>query len=704
MPAVASTTPSTDAPVTGSGGEADTSAEARPASPDAPARPPLPARIVAQTDVLLPVAILAVVVAWLIGLQRYWWFADDFLYLSQSKDATPDLDFLRVSNYGHFAPITRLAYWIAANPMGLSHGWATTLSVVPLLVSVLVASLIVKELAPSRPALRWLVLLPLLTPFFYRVVPWWGASIHVLTALMWTHLALWCWIKHLRTDRLGWLAGAQLSLVGGLLTQERPMIVVGVFFLLAYLTPPGEGPWHGWPLRWPRELLRWVPLVAIIGAALWNQFTYYPNDLPPPSEREMVKYMVLAFGDYFLPGMFAARGGPVTAPALVLRWVALAVLAAIVVDVIRRRRYWWRAPLFFAATFVVHIGLVGAVKAGVRGAQGVASDGQYYIDASFLAIFAVALALSQPLRDDARPLAPSWRTARSVACGALVLLTFANFPGMVSKYDAEIPGLVSGATYWATASRSLDMEEGSGRQYLPMRLPAQVAPGFVAPFNELADVRRVFLDQDRAVDGDGRRLVAVDRDGVLRDVAPEVIESGNLATEAATGRAVTTGKPLDGPDDQICFDPRGTSGTVEVRTTEPLPAPRWGWDDGPAYEIPVFLAMWFRSTEPAQLKGGSVVRGDQLDITTHQVHVERSGIAVVRLDNDDATDRIFLTGFSGRRVCVGNYAVFRPVALPLVDGGTCDRLGLGGEIEPGVPCPPTRWDPATVVRVVAPSG
>ena len=39
-------------------------------------------------------------------------FADDFLYLQLSRDGELTPDWLVINNYGHFAPLTRLAYFV----------------------------------------------------------------------------------------------------------------------------------------------------------------------------------------------------------------------------------------------------------------------------------------------------------------------------------------------------------------------------------------------------------------------------------------------------------------------------------------------------------------------------------------------------------------------------------------------------------------
>ena len=647
-----------------------------------------------RTPVLLPLAILLAGVGWLIALQRYWWFADDFLYLDQSKGATPDLAFLRVSNYGHFAPVTRFAYWVIANPLGLSHRWGTVMSAVVATLAVLLAYLIVRELLPERPLFGWLVLLPLATPALYRVLPWWGASIHVMVGLFWSQLALWLWLRHLRTDRLGYVFGAQLALAGGLLTQERPMFVVGVFFLLEFVTPPGNRPWFALPFRWKRELVRWVPLIGLVGLEMWNQLVNYPNDLPSPSTAEMVRYIRLAFVDYYLPGLFSIRVGAADSPSNILRWAAVGLLAVLVIEVLRRRRHAWRAPLFFLVTWMVHVGVVGAVKAGVRGAEGVASDAQYYVDATYLAIFSLMLALSQPRREVRRTV-PRWFVVAGAS--ALVAVMLFDVPSMIRIMDREIPGLVQGGPYWARAKDSLRLPAGSNRRQLAMRLPEKIAPTFVAPFNETTRVRKSFFGETADSEGSGTDLVATDATGRMRHIAPELLEFGNAAERLAAhaldvGRVIEPSRP-----NQVCFDPGGTVGTVDIRLKHAIPAPRWPWNAGSVYDVPVFFAVQYSVPQPTRLIAGSTI-GRSLDMITYDLPpVSGEGVAIARLDPDGRADSAFLSRFTGHRVCVGNYAIFRPVALPLVPGGPCDRLALGGELEPNVACPPTRWDPVSVI-------
>jgi len=64
-------------------------------------------------------ALVVAAAAWLTQRRYSEWFADDFLYLQLSRDGELTPAWLVKDNYGHFAPLTRLAYFLVQPTVGL---------------------------------------------------------------------------------------------------------------------------------------------------------------------------------------------------------------------------------------------------------------------------------------------------------------------------------------------------------------------------------------------------------------------------------------------------------------------------------------------------------------------------------------------------------------------------------------------------------
>ena len=129
--------------------------------------------------ILLTLTGLAVYLAQLIGSQFY---ADDFLYLQLAQVANVTPQWFTVDNYGHFAPITRLAYLVVQRLVGLDYAVA---ALVPALLAVgIVAPILAisRRMIGRRAGAVGLALLAAQSVLLLRVALWWGASVHVMGA------------------------------------------------------------------------------------------------------------------------------------------------------------------------------------------------------------------------------------------------------------------------------------------------------------------------------------------------------------------------------------------------------------------------------------------------------------------------------------------------------------------------------------------
>ena len=199
-----------------------------------------------------------------IATRNAYYYFDDYLYLQESQQASRlSIDFLRVNSYGHFAPITRTAYFV------MQHGFGIDFVPARLVVAGL-SALALLGLAFLLRSLRasWTVTVPIVTVaavsiFVSRTAMWFGAGVHNLMALTMSLFTIGGFVRYHATGKRRFLVLSCAALILGVLTQERPLLTLPAMVLLRYLVLPEP------PLRWRqvagavwRDKFVWLPTLS----------------------------------------------------------------------------------------------------------------------------------------------------------------------------------------------------------------------------------------------------------------------------------------------------------------------------------------------------------------------------------------------------------------------------------------------------------
>jgi hypothetical protein len=481
--------------------------------------------------------------AQLTGSQFY---TDDFLYLQIARDAKVNLDWFVADNYGHFAPLTRLAYLVVQRSFGVNYRAA---AIVPALLVVVIGAAMLsicrRMTGRTFPTLA-LTALSTSSVLVLRVVFWWGAAFHVLAALAACVVCIACFTGYCLEHRRRLLLSAVLALGVALLIQERPLLTIGYLVLLRYLLRCGLAP--DVPVR--RAIVRdrwmWAPFGVLLALYLGYRLLVFPSAPTTTKSSGALLFITSGWMRSFLPAVAGFRAGPVTGWITAQGVAGSAVILLAFVTLALRRVGSWRAITFFAAAYVANMVIV--VLGRTVSAVPMSRDLQYFVDAFLALILALAFGfgcLPKRLRRH-----PSWQGHGRTVLIATVLLVF-----------------TSSARTWVLMVRSNDQTRAHhymnratdqlGKTVGPfdlvrLKLPPDVAAPFIAPYN---DVRGVFtLDRgvNTALDSTSRTRVGVTASGDAVQLRPVTLAASSQSSPpSADGGGVITrrdaGYCLSGP-------------------------------------------------------------------------------------------------------------------------------------------------------------
>jgi hypothetical protein len=406
-------------------------------------------------------------------------YADDFLYLQLARDAKVDLHWFTIDNYGHFAPLTRLAYLVVQRWFGLNY---LASAVVPALLasSIVMAVLwICRSALGRRASVLVCGLFVAQSMVMLRIAMWWGASVHVMGSAAAYLFCLAGFVEYLRSKRRRFQVGSLVALILALLVQERPLIVLGylvlIRYLLRYRLPEGERVLRA--VR--RDVWLWVPYIAVTGTYLVYRLLFFSSSPTPANVHNALLFFENGLGRSYLPALVGARSdryGPLINHATFL---GLAGISAALFVYSRFRPGWWRVAAFAAIGYLVNIGLVAAGR-NVGDAVAASLDLQYFLDPYLLVPIAFAIAVSACPASSQRK--ASWPSGLSVAlCIALVGVLVSN--GLTWRAMVRANNQTAAHFYVDRALDGLHDMNGS-YDLLRMNVSLDVAPAFIAPYNQ----------------------------------------------------------------------------------------------------------------------------------------------------------------------------------------------------------------------------
>lgn len=421
---------------------------------------------------------IALYVAQVSGSQ---FFADDFLYLQLARNGSIDLAWFTIGNYGHFAPITRLAYLLLERFGDLDYRLA---ALVPATLGALVflpLTWIGRSLLGRRAVVLILALLGATSLPLLHVALWWGAAVHVLGAAVCMTVCVAGFIAYCgRRSRIA-LAVSVAALATGLLVQERPLVTIGYLVLIRYLFELDDRPREWRSFSWlVREARLWTPFAAVTVSYLVYRLFFFDSPPTPGSAHEGLVFFASGTVRSYLPSLVGVRSAgdagwwdAPTALGLLLLVLTGAYIAA-------RRRGVWRCVAFLVATYTVNIALVAAGRLGVGNATAQSFDLQYFVDVHIATVLTVLLGLGAlPSR---QPSTAGWRRVpgrlMAAVLAAVLASTAVQWHSMVTNNQGTVAH-----QYLFRARSELEHRKGDF-DLLRFTVPRLVAPAFIDPYTD----------------------------------------------------------------------------------------------------------------------------------------------------------------------------------------------------------------------------
>ena len=275
-----------------------------------------------------------------IGSQFY---ADDYLFLQLARNNDLSLTWLTTDNYGHLAPLTRLAYFGVQRTFGFDYTLSAILPATLVAVLFLTLCWLFGELIGRRYVVFGLALIGATSVPLVRTMLWWGAAVHVLGAAAMMTLCVAAFVVWSRRGLERYRVVSLLALAAGLLVQERPLLTIGYLVLIRYLLGVGWRPGRRLGRMLREEALIWLPFVVVDGAYLVYRIFFFPSSPQPGDPAQAAEFTALSLVRGWAPTLVGSRMLPGSAlfepPVL----VGLAAFVALAVILVRRRRGAWRA-------------------------------------------------------------------------------------------------------------------------------------------------------------------------------------------------------------------------------------------------------------------------------------------------------------------------------------------------------------------------
>jgi hypothetical protein len=352
------------------------------------------ARPAPLAGVVVLCALQALLLRLLAAGSNFW--TDDFVHFSLIRHGLGrSWAGLRLAVYGHFAPGHRLANYVVFTRTHLDYPLARTFLIVVSVASTLLLYRTLRFWFGNR----WVVVL-LVVPFALTVVGfdaflWWANALHTVTSVFATLVCIDGFAHFVVRRRAFYLLQTVAGMCLGLMFYEKPLLVWLYLPGLLLATWPGglRASVRALLAQWPV----WVTLAIPTAVYLWYYKTHGYGGAPEPwTMGQMLRLIWRAWFLGFAPAFFGVSLAGTGTRQAVWGVAAQAVVIALVVVAVRRRRTAWRAWAFFALAFVANVALVGISRVGKYGPV-LGSLHRFVVENVFLAILAAAAAFLVPV-------------------------------------------------------------------------------------------------------------------------------------------------------------------------------------------------------------------------------------------------------------------------------------------------------------------
>jgi hypothetical protein len=439
-----------------------------------------------------------------------------------------------------------------------------------------------------------------LSILWVRPLEWWTAGVQYFTYTLFDLLCLYAFLRYHTEGSRRWIAISAGSLAVALLFYEKPAYMLIYLILIRVLLMSEDiRPRAIISTVW-RERVLWMSYVAVV--AIWgigyiNSHAYTGASHGSVTAGQYLSYFRIFWFQTLVPSLAS-----VTIPASGLDGVQtlfvvasqVVVVACIVVSV-RRKRAAWRAWVFLGVIVAVTGLLVARSRVSQFGVD-IANDPRYLIDFSWLVPLALCAAFSGTATIKPHSPAPSGAWIRPPRTA--LLLIGAALGGYGAVAIASASDLQRG---WP-GSRARSWEQHLRRDIANLRrsrarfvvadnaTPFEIMEPFVAPYNRLSRVLRMYVGPVQ-VDGPMLgSLVTVGADGTVRRAASQLIAGDGAVGELVRSHelSINGGRQVS-RQHSLCVIADAAPAEIERR----LPAaPTVG-------DAPYYLVMTYRVWSPA---------------------------------------------------------------------------------------------------------
>lgn len=307
--------------------------------------------VLVVTASMIAIGIAVTLRGW--ALYRGWFYADDYVLLHESQEASFGLGHLMEPYTSQLMPGGRFLVSLAGDASAGGYLRAAGQTVILTLVAGAAALWMLITAFGRRWAVLGLLTVYLTTAMTMQATLWWAAALNQVPLQVSFFLAVGAWLRYLRSNRWGWLLLTLFAVAFGLAFYVKTLLVLPVlaFLAVAYFA---EGPLPRRVLDLVRQ--RWAAAALILAVGVGYSLYYAArvdtpfNDTSPSVAGTIADSMIgTAFASAVVGGPW--RWSDLTAPtalaepptvAVHLAWVGIALT---VIYVWLRRRASLRAWL-----------------------------------------------------------------------------------------------------------------------------------------------------------------------------------------------------------------------------------------------------------------------------------------------------------------------------------------------------------------------
>lgn len=521
-----------------------------------------------SNSLLWPFVLIASLTAYTgVMIRGSYFYADDYLVFGYAHRLGLSWSLVSLNIFGHVAPTERLLHYL---PLTISpFNYVVGESIILIIYALLLLSFlwVLRELRVGIPVTLTLLFLVGTSIILLELTLYYDTAVFLLPASAFILSVTALFIRWSRT-RKKWALYASWGVFAiSFVTQERPLVVLVYLVLLRYIVLPYvPAPWG--KRRWLSDWTIWLPYAAIASAYIGYYLTLGSGrGTGLSADITFLRLISEAF-------MRLAIGLPIHGATWEV-WIEVSVVAftfAALLIMNSRRQLILRAAVFFLICFIVNLGVVLHGVGGIIGANGVASEIQYYVDSIFALGIAVGISCSDWIwANRSRKIASREPRHSSSDTAHSRIFIFTSCAVVIIAYVSLLPFGISSINHdnfpqrfgrsWMTNLRSslgaLSLERPA--TVIPLTLPAEFVPGFESPYN-LESATFPLLPEWRDFDIGPVEVAGPTGALALSSAGDSVSVSGKMLTSYAVQNLA----PTANADGSTCYIGNARDGQISV--------------------------------------------------------------------------------------------------------------------------------------------